>query len=158
MKIRNRKNNIPAAVLLALLTWTVPALLAGGCGQKGPPVPPTGNRPPGVTDLDYSISNGNIKLSWTIPGTNDKARNPVTGFLVYRSKQNTIEADCPNCPIRFTEIGDLPVRNVGRDQEQTSRLVFTQAIEPGFRYVYMVKSYDDDGIAGTESNIVDFKF
>ena len=158
MKKPNPNLNIMSAVLLAVVMWTIPLLLAGGCGQKGPPVPPTGDRPPQVQDLGYSISNNTVKLSWTIPRTSDKAKSPVTGFLIFRAKQNTIEADCVNCPIRFIEIGDIPVRDAGPGQAETSRMVFTQTIDPGFRYIYMVRSYDDDDVAGRDSNRVEFNF
>ena len=158
MKKLNANINLPPAVLLVVMIWALPVLVAGGCGQKGPPVPPTGDRPPQVMDLGYSISNNTVKLSWTIPRTNDKAKSPITGFLIYRAKQNTIEADCPNCPIRFREIGDVPVRGAGPGQAETSRMVFTQTIDPGFRYIYMVRSYDDDGVAGRDSKRVDFNF
>ena len=158
MKILHVNANIPAAVLLAVMTRAISIMLVNGCGKKGPPVPPTGNRPPKVMDLGYSIRNNTIKLNWTIPRTSDKAKSPVMGFLIYGSKQTAIEADCPNCPIRFKEIGDIPVRSVDPDQGEPSLMVFTQAIEPGYRYIYKVKSYDDDGVAGKDSNLVDFTF
>ena len=158
MKKINPNRHIPQAVLAAVIMWTIPLLLVGGCGKKGPPVPPTGDRPPQVLDLSYSISKNTIKLIWTIPRTNDKAKSPVTGFLIYRAKQNTIEADCVNCPIRFIEIGDVPVRGAGPGQAETSRMVFTQTIDPGFRYIYMVRSYDDDDVAGRDSKRVEFNF
>ena len=158
MNMRNISLNTAAAVLLAVICWTAAIILVSGCGKKGPPVPPTGDMPPKVMDLDYRISNNILELSWTVPQTSSEAKSPVTGFLVFGSKQTTIEADCPNCPIFFREIGDIPVRTMDREQGKSSRMAFTQTIEPGFRYIYKVRAYDDDGIAGKDSNFVDFTF
>jgi hypothetical protein len=129
--------------------------MLSGCGKKAPPVPPSGNRPPKVTDLGYSISENTIKLSWTIPKTSDKAKSPVTGFLIYRSKQSAVEVDCPNCPIYFLKTGDVLIRDRVSEGPELS-VVF--AIEPGYRYIYKVKAYDDDGVTGRDSNLIDFRY
>ena len=105
----------------------------------------------------YSISETTIKLSWTIPQTSDKAKSPVSGFHIFRSKQSSIEADCPNCPVQFLKIGDVLVR--GRVSGKPERsVVFSQTIEPGYRYIYKVTAYNDDGVAGQDSNLIDFTF
>jgi hypothetical protein len=129
--------------------------MLSGCGKKASPKPPSGNRPPKVSDLGYSISENTIKLSWTIPKTSDKAKSPVTGFLIYRSKQSAVEADCPNCPIYFLKTGNILIRDRVSERPELS-VVF--AIEPGYRYIYKVKAYDDDGVAGKDSNLIDFTY
>jgi len=129
--------------------------MLSGCGKKAPPVPPSGNRPPKVTDLGYSISENTIKLSWTIPKTGAKAKSPAIGFLIYRSKQSAVEADCPNCPIYFLKTGNVLIRDRVSERPELS-VVF--AIEPGYRYIYKVKAYDDDGVAGKDSNLIDFTY
>jgi hypothetical protein len=156
MKMIRGKIQMPAAIVPAVMIWILTAAIQGGCGKKAPPEPPSENRPPKVIDLDYSISNNTVKLSWTIPKTNERAQSPATGFLIYRSKQTAIEADCPNCPIRFRAIGDVPVRGTAPDQIEMPAVVFAQTIEPGYRYIYKVRAYDEDGIAGKDSNVVDF--
>ena len=146
-------------VLLTLVsaTWLASTVMLSGCGKKALPEPPKGNRPPKVIDLGYSISENTIKLSWTIPKTSDKAKSPVSGFLIYRSKQSSVEADCPNCPIYFLKIGDVLVRGEVSGKPESS-VVFTQTIEPGYRYIFKIKAYDDDGVAGKDSNLIEFTY
>ena len=146
-----------ALLILVSAAWMVAVFMLSGCGKKAPPEPPSGNRPPKVIDLAFSISENTINLSWTIPKTNDKAKSPATGFLVYRSKQSSVEADCPNCPIQFMEIGDVLVRSEVSGKPAPS-VTFVQALEPGYRYIYKVKAYDDRGVAGKDSNLIDFKY
>jgi hypothetical protein len=131
--------------------------MLAGCGRKAMPNPPSGNRPPKVIDMDYRISESTIKLSWTIPKTSDKAKSPVTGFYIFRSKQSSIETDCPNCPIQFLKIGDVPVRGSVSGKPEPS-VVFSQTIEPGYRYIYKVNAYNADGIAGQDSNLINFTY
>jgi hypothetical protein len=37
-------------------------------------------------------------------------------------------------------------------------VTFVQALEPGYRYIYKVKAYDDNGVAGKDSNLIDFTY
>jgi len=148
---------ILSLLTLVSVTWMASTFILYGCGKKALPEPPSGNRPPKVIDLGYSISENTIKLGWTIPKTSDKAKSPVTGFLIYRSKQSVSEADCANCPITFIKIEDVPVRG-GVSGRPESSVVFAQTIEPGYRYIYKIKSYDDDGVAGKDSNLIDFTY
>lgn len=151
--------NICILTMLTLVpaTWMTSTFMLSGCGKKASPKPPSGNRPPKVTDLGYSISANTIKLSWTIPKTSDKAKSPATGFLIYRSKQSSAEDNCPNCPIYFLKIEDVPVRG-GVSGKPEPSVVFAQDIEPGYRYIYKVKAYDDDGVVGRDSNVIDFSY
>ena len=142
---------------LACATLIISASMLSGCGKKAPPKPPRENSPPQVIDLGYSISEDSVKLSWTIPKTNDKDKASATGFLIYRSKQSVSEADCVNCPITFIKIEDVPVRG-GVTVRPESSVVFTQSIEPGYRYIYKIKAYGDDGVAGKDSNLIDFTY
>ena len=156
------KRSIANGRILVLLTlvpaaWMASVFMLSGCGNKALPEPPSGNRPPKVIDLGYSISENTIKLSWTVPKTSDKAQSPVTGFLIYRSKQSSVKADCPNCPIYFLKIEDVLVRGDVSGKPESS-VVFIQAIEPGYRYIYKVTAYDGDGIVGKDSNLIDFTY
>ncbi len=100
---------------LAVLSILVTVSMIWGCGKKGPPKPPTGSMPPSIRDLAHSISNNTVELSWTIPQPDEKARLPITGFLIYRSQQPELEAACPNCPILYKNVGDVPARGPGSD-------------------------------------------
>ncbi len=149
--------SILALITLVSAIWVTSTFMLSGCGRKASPKPPSGNRPPEVIDLTYSIHENTVKLRWTIPKTNDKAKSPITGFLIYRSKQSSVEADCPNCPIYFLKIGDVLVRNDVSGSSEPS-VIFSQTIEPGYRYIYKVKGYDDDGVVGEDSNFIDFTY
>jgi hypothetical protein len=148
---------IPVLLTLVSAAWMALVFMLSGCGNKALPEPPSGNRPPKVIDLGYSISENTLKLGWTVPKTSDKAKSPVTGFLIYRSKQSSDETDCPNCPIYFLKVGDVPVRG-GVSGRPESSVVFAQAIESGYRYIYKVKAYDVDGVVGKDSNLIDFTY
>ena len=144
------------ALTLAAMLWLAVTMMIGGCGKKAPPEPPSGNKPPQVRDLAYSITGNTIKLSWTVPETTVKAKTTVSGFLIYRYQQPTIQRECPNCPVIFKQIGDVPARGAG--QASLQPLIFTQTIEPGYRYIFKVKAYDDRGIGSRDSNFVEFMF
>ena len=156
--IPRAKLNFAAAGALALTVFLTAAIMIWGCGKKGPPEPPSGDKPPQVNDLNYSISDNTIKLSWTVPQTTEKAKTPVAGFLIYQYQQSAHERECSNCPVIFKKIGDVPVRGGDRDQPEPQPLVFVQTIESGYRYIYKVKAYNDEGIAGRDSNIVELLF
>ena len=125
------------------------------CGKKGPPEPPSGKKPPSVKDLGFSISATTIKLSWTVPPTTAKAKSPVAGFLIYRNQASLGLDDCPNCPIVFKQVGDVPSP---RAEALDRPLIYTQELETGYRYIFKVRAYDDDGMAGRDSNLVQFVF
>jgi hypothetical protein len=143
--------------ILALLALVPATLLFFGCGKKANPEPPSGDKPPKVMDLAYSINANTIKLSWTIPKTSDAAKSQAIGFLIYRAKQTSAESDCLNCPIHFLKIGDVLVRDGAPGSTEPS-VVFSQTVEPGYRYLYKVKAYDGDGVTGNDSNLVDFSY
>ena len=147
---------IKAATVIALtaMIWLAATILIGGCGKKGPPEPPSGNKPPPVRDLAYSVTEKLIKLSWTIPQTTEKAKSAVAGFLIFQFQQSAHEKECPSCPVIFKPVGDVPARG----QPGVTPLVYTRTIELGYRYIYKVKAYDDKGVVGKNSNFVQFLF
>jgi predicted small lipoprotein YifL len=158
MKISKVQIDLPAMTALAVLIILVTVSMIWSCGKKGPPVPPTGARTPSVKDLTYEISQNTLKLSWTIPQPDETAQLPITGFLIYRSQQPVLEAACPNCPIQYKSIGDVPAKGPGSGQSGQIPITFTQTIEPGYRYYYKVHGYSTDGIRSKTSNLVQFNF
>ena len=155
---KNGKVSILVVIILAVITWVIPTAMLCGCGRKAPPEPPSGNRPPKVEDLGYSLSNNTIKLSWTIPKSDDKAKSRPAGFLIYRSKLPPIDSDCPNCPKRFKQVGEVPVRDAGAGRLDQPSVVFAQTIEPGYFYIYKVRAYDVNGAVGKDSDQIEFTF
>jgi hypothetical protein len=158
MKKVKSSNCYPAVFALAVAMIMATAAVTGGCGKKGSPEPPTGSRPPRVKDLAYGVSQNTLKLSWNIPRPDEKAQSPVTGFLIYRAQQPIDDRECPNCPVMFKEIGDVPVRGAGPGQPGQPPITFSETIEPGYRYIYKVHGYSDDGIRSRSSNFVEFVF
>jgi len=153
-----QKIAVPKVLFVVILILTAFSLVVLGCGKKGPPEPPIRNRPPAVGDLGYTISNSTIKLSWTIPRTVEKGVSPITGFIIYRSKLTLLEADCPTCPIRYTEVGDVPVRGANAGSGVSPALVFAQEIEKGYYYYYKIVAYNNVGAFSRDSNVVEFSF
>ena len=90
-----------------------------------------------------------------MPATTAKAQSPVAGFLIYQNQQPAYEEECPSCPVIFKQIGDVPIPQAGPG---TQPLVYQQSLEPGYRYIFKVRAYDDDGLAGRDSNLVQFNF
>ncbi len=158
MKISKVPQRLPAMAALAVSILMVTAFMMWGCGKKGPPEPPTGSRPPRVRDLGYGISQNTIKLSWTVPQPDEKAQLAITGFLIFRSQQSVLEKDCPNCPILFKTVGDVPVRGPGPGQPGEPPITYTETIERGYRYIYKVNGYSADGLRSQNSNLVEFTF
>ena len=152
---------IKPGILLALALLSAALFVAvmtlSGCGKKALPEPPRGNRPPAVNDLAYSVSEDTLKLSWTITKTNEKAKSQPIGFLIYRSKQTSLESDCPNCPVYFKKVGDVLIRNITSEAIEPT-VVFSQAIEPGYRHLYKIKAYDSADRTGKDSNLIDFTY
>ena len=158
MKISKTLKGLSAIIVMAVLIGLTPVVVMWGCGKKGPPEPPTGSRPPRVRNLGYGISKDILKLSWTIPQPHEKAQLPISGFMIFRSQQPTIERECANCPILFKTVGDVPVRAPGSGQPGEPLVRFTETIEPGYRYIYKVNGYSADGIRSRNSNFVEFTF
>jgi len=158
MKMLKASRGLPAMMAMAVLIGLTASVMIWGCGKKGPPEPPTGSRPARVRDLGYGVSKNTIKLSWTIPRPDETAQLPISGFLIFRSQQSLIERECPNCPVQFKTIGDVPVRGPGPGQAGEAPITFTETIEPGYRYIYKVNGYSGDDIRSRDSNFVEFTF
>jgi hypothetical protein len=158
MQICKRQITSSATIVLVGLIVLAGVFMPWGCGKKAPPEPPTGSRPPRVIDLAYGVSGSTLALSWRVPPTNPAARIPVTGFLIYRSQQPLLENACPNCPILFKIIGDVPVREAGAGQDGEPAITFTETLDPGYRYIYKVHGYSRDGIRSKPSNVVEFTY
>jgi hypothetical protein len=143
---------------LAFFFFTLAGLsfLWAGCGKKGPPRPPQRRSPPAVKDLSYAIDNQIVELSWTVQGADDRSVSAPVGYKVFRSKLSAAESDCEKCPIRFVEIADVPIQMKRSGKSKPIRMRFTEVLEPGYRYIYKVSAYDEDGEGSKDSNTVKF--
>lgn len=127
-----------------------------GCGQKGPPQPPQRPLPPAVKDLSYVIQGEMVELSWTVPITESRKASSPVAVKVFRSRLTAEEAGCEKCPVRFALSGDIPIHQKRSVKSKTVRMRYTEAVEPGYRYLYKVIVLDEYGISSQDSNIIDF--
>ena len=141
-----------------LFTLAGTSFLWLGCGKKGAPRPPQQPLPAAVKDLSYRIDNDMVKLSWTVPGADDRSASYPAAVKLFRFKQSAEESNCEKCPIRFNEIADLPVQMKRSEKSRSSTMSFTEVLERGYRYIYKVVVYNKDGIGGKDSNTIEFSF
>jgi len=132
------------------------SLLWVGCGKKGPPRAPQRPLPPVVKDLAYTVHNDTVELSWTVVGTDDHSASPPATVKVFRSRLPLDEAGCESCPIRYSVSGDIPIQMAQWQKEPTIKMSYTEFLEPGYRYYYKVTCYDEYGIGGKDSNVIQF--
>ena len=137
-----------------LLSIVCISVLLLSCGIKGPPRPPRRQDPPNVIDLQHSIKENQVELSWTVPEKERRLQSDLAGFKVYRSKLALSEADCENCPLRFTMVQDIGLL----DKKIGDRIKFSDPLEPGYSFTYIVKSYSANGMISADSNVVKFVF
>jgi hypothetical protein len=144
-------------MLALLLVLSGPGFLGSGCGKKGPPRPPRHPLPPVVKDLGYTLHDHIVELSWTIPeAAGHKTASPAVA-KVYRSRLSAEELGCENCPIHYTILAEIPTlkQPSGRSPFQLS---YSEAVEPGYRYFYKVTLFDESGVGGKDSNVVQFDY
>ena len=140
-----------------LLILVGSSLLWIGCGKKGPPRPPRRPLPPAVKDLEYTVHNDIVKLSWTVPGKEEsRSAAPPATVKVFRSRMSAEDASCENCPIRFAVSGDIPINKQRSEKFKPIRMSYTELVETGYHYAYKVAIFDENGIGGKDSNIVRF--
>lgn len=122
------------------------------CGVKGPPKPPRRHNPPAVTDLNHQIEGQQVVLTWSIPSKDRERQDDLAGFKIYRSMVPLAEADCDECPLQFTRIGNISVLN----KEEPVPMKFSDELQSGHRYVYFVRGYDENQLVSEDSNLVKF--
>ncbi len=133
-----------------LCLFVLTSLLFCGCGVKAPPFPPQQIPPPAVTDLKSDIQGDIISLDWTILPA-EKKTPAVRGFRVYRSKTLRSKPACLTCPVTFEQVADLPVM---AENTASGKMNWSERLEKGFRYVYKVTGYSENGVSAKDSNAV----
>ena len=129
-------------------------ILFPGCGKKDLPVPPRRLNPPAVIDLQHRIEDNQVELSWTVPPKKRRRQTDLAGFKVYRSKITLSETNCENCPLKFSMVRDIPL--IKKDKKEP--LKFTDTLDPGYSYTYVVRGYSDNGMISADSNVVKFVY
>ncbi|KJS00910.1 MAG: hypothetical protein VR65_10945 [Desulfobulbaceae bacterium BRH_c16a] len=132
-------------------------LFTGGCGYKNAPVPPASVVPQAIDDLQYSISEDGVQLTWfypvkTIKGT---ALEEVSSFELYRAEV-ALEDYCSTCPIPFAE----PITLDGGsslDGETRRRATYDSSLlRAGHKYFFKVRSRTSWWADSNDSNVVTF--
>ena len=134
------------------------SLFWAGCGKKAPPRPPELRFPPAVKDLSYAIASQKVELNWTVQSADDHSASFPASCKILRSKLSAEESNCEKCPIRFTAIGDIPIEMKRSEKPQSTGMRFSEILEPGYRYIYKVVVYDEDGQRSKDSNTVEFDY
>ncbi len=151
--IVKRRSLVPKWMTAILLLLLFMGYLAA-CGKKGPPVPPRIIIPPPVNNLNKTIDEDVLKLTWSAPAAPDKVRAAIAGFIVYRSKQSASKPPCEKCPVLFDRMADIPA-----DTKTPGNLFdYIETLEKGYVYIYKVTIYIRSRTPGKDSNFVQFQF
>src|SRR5215471_14368374 len=122
----------------------VSAALTVGCGVKSPPVPPQAARPTRIVNLHAASVKDGVRLVWGRPATYEaggKMRN-LGYFSVLRSES----------PGSFKEIGEVPVTDQQRFQQQQAFSYIDSNTTVGNTYSYQIVSFTQDDYKSSPSN------
>ncbi len=129
-------------------------VVAGACGKKAPPVPPSLATPQEVTEFSTRLDEHAIVLTWRAPARR-KDGSPLeefTGFNVLRAS-STFAEDCPGCPVRFTDRYVVEWPGVGKEGITDNLVRYEDRdIAYGHKYVYAVQAIDSDDRIGETSS------
>ena len=141
-------------MLTAAICWS---LLSGGCGIKGPPVPPERFRPAAVSDLSFELIDDRVQLSWTIPPSGERQAARIKACTVYRAKRALAGSDCIDCSAAFTKAAVVNAPEEPSGENVPLRLGYSEVLAPGFDYAYRVACQTASGVLGNQSNAVSFQ-
>jgi hypothetical protein len=118
------------------------------CGRREDPVPLEPYKEIGVVnDLEASVREGNIYLTWGIPDERVFPAEAVKGFVIFRAE--LYEGETPqNCECRFRSLIFIK-----RDNKKTFEYLDKSALK-GQTYVYKLVVMDKDNRMGRDSNLV----
>jgi hypothetical protein len=139
------------SVFFAVLL-TAMVIVLSSCGKKGPPMPQTFVEPPIVTGVQVILENNSATLRWPIPDWEEKGKDFIAGFYVYRSQEAFAEKTCADCPVRFKKVAEIQNKN------NTSAGSYSELLETGFQYYFKISVYTDNGYEGEKSEAVGIKF
>ncbi len=129
-------------------------ILLVGCGRKTPPVPPNAVIPEAIGNLKYMADDTGVTLSWRYPENSIKGKSIENIRTFHLHKAMIPDADyCDGCPVTYDQV----IKVDARGSEPKERLAYIDTdLQPGYHYVYMVKSDSGWRIMSGDSNRVDF--
>jgi hypothetical protein len=142
---------------LAAFALVVIVTFISGCGRKADLVPPQKLVPVAVGDLQYTLEDNRASLAWSYPADmeNGEELQAVEVFELLRAGIPE-EEYCEGCPVRFDKQvlldgGPLP------DAGGTGKALYEDSdLQPGYRYLYKVRSRAGWWYFSQDSNIVSF--
>ena len=125
--VMNPASRIRAVVVLSLLLGL---LVLGGCGMKGPPLPPLkeGNVVAAPENLTFTRQGMDILLIWTHTVDPVNAKIPPEAFKVFAAVKSPEQ--CEGCPFIFNPVGTVPM----------PRMEFRYTLKEGYRHYFRVQA------------------
>lgn len=149
----------PARLIACGLAAALLASVAGGCGRKGPPLPPGLRLPAAPGKVILAGPDGALTLSWA-PPREDLGGRPVTaisGYAVLRGAWPPGEGPCASCPDDLKPAGTVDaVERRGRGLPETAWV--EEDAQPGWTYRYRVRALDARGRPGAPSAPVQIRW
>lgn len=129
--------------ILGTLAFLAAGILAGGCGKKGPPLPPlkTGSILAAPVDLTFDLTQNRVVLRWSLGSGSTEEPSPqaVEVFLAVKGP-----ADCQGCPLVFRSMGIVPLPDMAYEQD----------LFPGSRYYFRVQALGPERMKSEYSQTV----
>lgn len=151
------KANGKLLVAVVFVTGFILGAVTMGCGVKTSPVPPKSIAPAAITDLGFTLDQGQATLSWSIPRGSDAGTAGLGGFLVYKAETPASEPVCDGCPVLYRPIANMDAETLLVGAPDRKNVTLVQPIDPGYHYIFKVVAYSKDGQRGPDSNLVVIK-
>ena len=119
-------------------------------------MPPKRPLPPVVQDLRHTIHGHVVELSWTLPASTGGSAAEPAEVKVLRAAQSGEEIGCEGCPLDFEIAAEIPIHAGVFEKSDSRTLRYTETIEPGYRYIYKIVVFDENGFGGKASRSVMF--
>ncbi len=140
--------NRSSRIYFSIFALTLATVLIIACGKKAPPVAPRSLPLVGVSDLQGSLNQSTVRLTWR--HTPETLR--AAGYIVLRAQSALSKPECPDCPKVFQKVETISLSRSSRKKPQV--MEFYQDVTVGFRYTYNVRPYLSSGAQGPDSNLV----
>lgn len=149
-------NNLTKTCTLKLAACLLFMIVCCACGKKADPGLPLTRAPKPVQRLHAFARSESIVLIWRAPreNTDETPLIDLAGFTIYRDEV-PLEDVCARCPKNFMPIYDYDYRGPrGSVPEKQWMIYHDRERTAGNLYTYMLRSYNEQGVAGPRSALV----